>query len=283
MNQGLWGKSLRKLARDRVGIVALTIVCVYAVMALLVAMGLIGTQWSELLSEGRSGPSWQHWFGTNTNGQDIFARAVYSCKTAFEVGLSVAVASTILGGLLGGVAGYASSSWLDEIILWICGCLDCIPFYLFVAAVAFALKDNPFAMHIAMIATFWMPTCRYVRGEMMRLKNMEFTEAARSIGVSDSRIVLRHLLPNCSHIIIIQTSLNFVLAIKTEVILSFLGIGVKEGISWGVMIAESSAEITGGEFGNFWAASGFMFVLVIAFNLFADALQDALDPKKVES
>jgi len=76
-------------------------------------------------------------------------------------------------------------------------------------------------------------------------------------------------------------SLTFVLAIKTEVILSFLGLGVKQGISWGIMIAESAQEIAVGEFGNFFSASGFMFLLVISFNLFADALQDALDPKKV--
>jgi oligopeptide transport system permease protein len=278
---GLWQRSLRKLYRDKVGMTALMIVLMFAVIALMAGFGLIGSRWSELLSDGRSGPSAEFWFGTNTNGQDIFSRVIYSTKTAFEIGLMVSICACSLGAILGGIAGYRSGSFVDELILWICGCLDCIPFFLFVAAMAFALQENPYAMHIAMISTFWMSTCRYVRGEFIRLKEMEFTDAARAIGVPDYKIILRHLLPNTSHIILVQVSLTFVLAIKTEVILSFLGLGVKQGISWGIMIAESAQEIAVGEFGNFFSASGFMFLLVISFNLFADALQDALDPKKV--
>ena len=120
------------------------------------------------------------------------------------------------------------------------GVLDAIPFYLFVAAVAFALTGNPWAMHIAMIATFWVGTGRLIRGEVIKLRGMEYVEAAHSIGVSEVTIIFRHILPNTSHILLVQASITFVSAIKAEVILSFLGIGIKDGMSWGLMIDEST-------------------------------------------
>ena len=164
-------------------------------------------------------------------------------------------------------------------ILWLKGVLDSIPFYLFVAAVAFAMQGNPWAMHIAMIATFWTTTSRLVRGEVMRLKNREFIEAARSIGLPVYKIVLRHLLPNTLPIILVQGSLAFVAAIKTEVILSFLGMGIQDGVSWGLMLAESTQEVLAGQFANFIAASGMLFLLLMGFNLLADAFQDAFDDR----
>ncbi len=279
--QSLWVTAARKFLRDKVGVAGFIVVLLYFFIACLVWAGLVGADWSDLATEGRMPPSSEHWFGTNINGQDIYDRAMYSTKTAFEIGLWIAVFSTVIGAVMGALAGFFSGTWIDEIILWLCGVLDCIPFFLFVAAVAFALKDNPYAMHVAMISSFWMATCRYVRGDVIKLKNFDFTEAARALGISQTNIIFKHILPNTTHIILVQTSLTFVLAIKTEVLLSFLGLGVKEGISWGLMIAESSQEVTAGYFGNFLSASIFMFVLVIAFNVFSDALQDALDPRKV--
>ena len=170
---------------------------------------------------------------------------------------------------------------IDEIILWLKGVLDSIPFYLFVAAVAFALAGNPYAMHIAMVSTFWTTTGRLVRGEVIKLKNFEFVEAARAIGVPQLVIIYRHILPNTFHILLVQATIVFVAAIKSEVILSFLGLGVQDGVSWGLMIDESTQEVLAGFFNNFVWASVFLFGLVMAFNMFSDALQDALDPKKV--
>ena len=163
------------------------------------------------------------------------------------------------------------------------GVLDSIPFYLFVAAIAFALSGFAYSMHVAMIATFWTTTSRLVRGEVIKLKNFEFVEAARAVGVPQYTIIFRHILPNTFHILLVQSTIVFVGAIKSEVILSFLGLGVKDGVSWGLMIAESTLEVQAGEFANFYAASALLFILVMAFNLFSDALQDALDPKKVSA
>lgn len=279
--ESLWQKSFKKFLKDKTGVFSFLIVLVYLGIACLVWSGLVANQWDELLADGRFGPSAEYWFGTNINGQDVFQRTIFSTKTAFEVGLIVAILSSLIGAVGGAMSGFFSGTWVDELFLWVFGCLECIPFYLFVAAVAFALQDNPFAMHIAMISTFWTGTARLIRGEVIKLKNLEFVEAAHALGVHRAKIIFRHLLPNTTHIILVQASITFVAAIKSEVVLSFLGLGVKDGISWGLMISEASAEVASGIFNNFIAASGFMFVLVLAFNLFSDALQDALDPKKV--
>lgn len=279
--ESLWTKSFRKLLRDRLGIASMIIVGVYGLVVMAVWLGLIGQGWSKLGEESFEGISMAHWFGTNINGQDIFSRAIQGTKTAFEVGLVVALSSTAIGGILGAIAGFFNRTIIDEIIMWIYGCLDAIPFYLFVAAVGFALKDQPYAMHIAMIATFWSSTCRIVRGEVIKIRRLEYVQAAQALGVKPITIIFRHIIPNTFHILLVQASIAFVGAIKSEVILTFLGLGVKDGVSWGTMLSESTNDVLRGHFGNFLAASGFLFILVIAFNMFADALQDALDPKKV--
>jgi ABC-type dipeptide/oligopeptide/nickel transport system permease subunit len=279
--ESLWSLSWRKFRRDRLGMLSMTIVLCFALVALLVSMGWIARDWSRLGETSYLGSSTTHWFGTNLNGQDIFARSLQGVKTAFQVGLIVALSATAIGGILGALAGYFHQSLIDEAIMWLYGCLDAIPFYLFVAAVGFALKDLPFAMHIAMIATFWSSTCRIVRGEVIKIRNLEYVQAARSIGVHPLTIIFRHILPNTYHLLLIQSTIAFVSAIKSEVILTFLGLGVKDGVSWGIMLTESTNDVLRGHFGNFLAASVMLFVLIMAFNLFADALQDALDPRKV--
>lgn len=279
--ESLWSKGLAKLVHDRVGMAAFGVVLVYFIVAGGVWLGLLGQDWFEITDSSFAPVSAEHWFGTTRNGQDIFDRAIYSTKVAFEIGLIVALLTTVLGGVAGAIAGYYAGGWIDEIILWVKGVLDAIPFYLFVAAVAFAMQGHPLGMHVALVATLWTTTGRIVRGEVIKLKELEFVEAARAVGVGDFAIIFRHILPNTAHILLVQATIVFVTAIKAEVILSFLGIGTQDGVSWGLMISQSTNEVPAGFFNNFVAASAFMFVLVMAFNLFSDALQDALDPKKV--
>lgn len=275
----LWRKALRKLRRDRVGMAALLVVLVYAGVAAGVILGLWGGAWAEVSGPKWSGISREYWFGTNIIGQDIYARALYSTRTAFEVGFIVAAGATLVGALLGAFAGFFSVTWVDEVIIWLMGVLDSVPFILLVAAIAYALQGSPWAMHIGMIATFWITTARLVRGEVIKLKKMAFVESAHAIGLGRLRIIFRHILPNAYHVLLVQATLCFVAAIKSEVILSFLGLGVKDGMSWGLMISESTFEVLAGFYNNFLAASLLMFGLVMAFNLLSDALQDALDPR----
>jgi len=270
----------QRLRSDRYGMGGLLVVILFALIAICVWSGLLGQAWSEVSGNSWESASSKHWFGTNLLGQDILQRTLFGTATAFEVGLIVTLCSTILGAVMGALSGWYSHSWVDEIILWLKGVLDSIPFYLFAAAIAFALQGNPWAMHLAMIVTFWTTTARIIRGEVMRLKQREFVEAARAIGLPGLKTVFRHVLPNTVHILLVQASIVFVAAINTEVILSFLGLGIQDGVSWGLMLAESSQEVLAGHFGNFIAAGTSLFILLMSFNLLADALQDALDTRR---
>lgn len=280
-SEGMWGRAYRKMRRDYFGMTSFSVVLIYFLIACGVWTGLIATDWADLGGDMWEAASKEHWFGTNMNGQDILSRTLYGTKVAFEIGFVVAILSTMLGGVLGALAGYFSGTMVDRVIMWCYGTIDSIPFYLFVAAVAAALPDSPYAMHVAMIATFWVSTCTVVRGEFIKIKNLEFVEAARAVGAPVRKIIFKHILPNTYHILLVQITIIFVGAIKSEVILSFLGLGIKDGTSWGLMFGEASLEISSGELNTFLAASFFMFFLVLAFNIFSDSLQDALDPKKV--
>ncbi len=270
----------QQLRKDKAGMAGLVIVVVFFLLASGVWAGLLGQGWSAADGGRWESPGPEFWFGTNLLGQDIFQRSIYSIRTAFNIGIIVSVLSTALGAVLGALAGWYNKTWVDGVILWITGVLDSIPFYLFVAAVAFALQGKGWAMHVAMIATFWTTTGRLVRAEVMKIKPREFLMSARAIGLPDLLILSRHVLPNTLHILLIQTSIAFVAAIKTEVILSFLGLGVQDGVSWGLMLAESTQEVLAGHFNNFLAASLMLFALLMGFNLLSDAFQDAFDPKQ---
>jgi peptide/nickel transport system permease protein len=274
-----WPRAVQRLLDDRTALAGLAVVAVFAGIAIGVWLGWWGGDWAATGPERWAPPSPQHWLGTTLIGQDILARAIASTATAFEVGLTVSIGAVVLGALLGTFSGYLAHTPVDGIVLWAKGVLDSIPFYLFVAALAFALDGHPLAMHAAMIASFWTTTARLVRAETIRLKGQQFVEAARGIGLGTPAIVARHLLPNTMHILLVQFTIVFVAAVKTEVVLSFLGLGVQDGISWGVMIAEAGNEVVGGRYMNFVTASGFLFALVMGLNLLADGLQDALDPK----
>lgn len=273
--------ALRQLKSDRYGMGGLIVVAVFFLIALSVWSGLLGQGWSDVVGEQWESANRKHWFGTNLLGQDILQRTLFGTATAFETGLIVTLSSTLLGTLMGALAGWYRDGWLDEVVLWMTGVLDSIPFYLFAAAVAFALKGNPWAMHLAMIITFWTTTARIIRGEVIRLKKRQFVEAALAMGIPGLTTVFRHVIPNTFHILLVQATIVFVAAINTEVILSFLGLGIKDGVSWGLMLAESSQEVLAGHFGNFFAAGGALFVLLMGFNLLSDALQDVFNTGRV--
>jgi ABC-type dipeptide/oligopeptide/nickel transport system permease subunit len=274
-------KSLTGLfALDTSGRLGAGIVLLFLLIATCVWLGWLGQDWSDASGGRWAPPGADYWLGTNVVGQDILERAIYSTGTAFRVGLSVAVLATMLGAFLGSISGWYSGSWLDDGILWITAVLDSIPFYLFVAALAYAMQGNAWAMQLAMIVTFWTSTSRLIRGEVMRLRHREFIRATEAIGLPLRLILLRHVLPNTAHILLVQLAITFVAAIKAEVILSFLGLGIIDGVSWGLMLAESTQEVLAGQFANFITASTLLFLLLLGFNLMTDSVDRAMDPRR---
>lgn len=242
-------------------------------------LGAWGTDFSAIVGGMWESPSTRHGLGTNLLGQDILSRGLAATARAFEIGLTIAGVTTALGAGLGAVAGYHHRGPADELMLWLAGTIDAIPFYLLVIALAFALQGHPLAMHLAMAGAFWTTTARVVRAEVIRLGQAGFVEAARASGSTPTRIVSRHILPHTSPVLIVQATIVFVAAVKAEVILSFLGLGPADGVSWGIMIAESTQEILAGQYMNFLVASGLLFGLVLALSLLADRLQQILDPR----
>ncbi len=251
----------------------------YSLVALGVWAGLWGGDWAALAGAMWEAPSWRHPLGTNRLGQDIFARALVAIARSFEIGLPIAALSILVGAALGSIAGWWHRGWLDELVLWLAGLFEAIPFYLLVIALAFALHGHGLAMQLAMVLAFWTTTARLVRAEILRLRAATFIEAARVSGLSEGRIILRHLLPHAAPLLLIQASIVFVVAIKAEVVLSFLGLGGVERVSWGVIIVESTQEILAGQYMNFATASLLLLALVLAVNYLIDRAQLALDPR----
>lgn len=252
-----------------------------ALLALAVAAGWLAGDWANTSAVQWGPADAAHWFGTNRLGQDILDRALAGTLTAFRVGILVTTGALLLGAALGAAAGWKPGSWLDEAILYLMGVLDSVPIYLLAAAFAFMFGGGEVAMYVAMIVSFWTSTARLIRAEIARLRGQDFVLAAEAIGLPAPLILMRHLLPNTVHILLVQATLTFVAAIKTEVILSFLGIGVHDGISWGLMLAESTQDVLAGHFGNFAAASLLLFLLLLGLNLLADALQDTFSLREI--
>lgn len=232
--------------------------------------------------------------GTDAQGRSIFFRAVYSIKVALLIGVVVAAFSVIVGALLGAAAGYFGG-WVDHLVNWVFSVFSSIPGLVLLVVIAYAFTDfdvnlfgtefklgkSLFPVYVALGMTFWVGTCRVIRGETMKLKQLEYVQAARTAGFGSFRILTRHVLPNTAHLMLINFSLLLIGAIKSEVILSYLGLGVKDQPSWGIMIRDAGAngDVISGFFWQIGTATVFMFVLVLAFNILSDALQDAFDPK----
>ena len=178
--------------------------------------------------------------------------------------------------------------WVDLVVVWIYTTFSSIPNLVLLVVLAYAFtnsaaKETLLPVYIAFGATFWIGTCRVIRGETLKLKEMEYVHAAQTAGFGPIHILLRYIIPNTAHLMLINFSLLLIAAIKSEVILSYLGFGVKNQPSWGIMIrdAGNNGDVISGFFWEIGFATALMFVLVLAFNILSDALQDAFDPKHV--
>ena len=183
-----------------------------------------------------------------------------------------------IGITLGAIAGYFGG-WVDEVIVWFYTTFSSIPGIMLLMSIAFVLGKGITTVYIALGLTSWVGLCRLIRGEVLKHKNREYVQAASALGAGHGRKLFKHIIPNVSHIVIIFTSLQFQVAIKSEVILSYIGLGVSGQPSWGTMIDDAKMELARGVSWQLWSATFAMFFVVLAFNILGDALRDALDPK----
>jgi len=223
-------------------------------------------------------PSSTHIFGTDDLGRDVLSRAIYGARISLAVGFVAVGIATVIGIVVGALAGYYGG-WTDRVIMRFVDVMLAIPtFFLILAVIAF-LEPSIWNIMAVIGATSWMSVARLVRAEFLSLKEREFVLAARSVGASDLRIILRHILPNAMAPVIVSAVLGIAAAVLVESALSFLGIGVQPPTpSWGNMLTagKDNIEIA-------WWLSVFpglaILVPALGYNLLGDGLRDALDPR----
>lgn len=224
-------------------------------------------------------PSADHWFGTNAIGQDLLALTLRGMQKSMLIGVCVAVISTILAATVGAIAGYFGG-WRDRRLMWLVDLLLVVPSFIVIAIVTPRLgsADRVFWLILLFSVFGWMISSRIVRGMTMSLRDREFVVAARYMGVSNWRIIVRHILPNVASLLIIDTTLNVGTAIIGETGLSFLGFGIQPpDVSLGTLIADGSNSATVFPW-VFLFPAGVLVLIVLCTNLIGDGIRDALDP-----
>ncbi len=287
VNKELKGRSLaqdafKRLTKNPVAMVCFFIIIVYIVLGLFVAMD-VGGLYSRARIENydnRYVKPFQdgYLFGTDTFGRSTFARAVAGTKVSLLLITLTMVMRIPLAVIMGSVAGYYGGV-VDDIIFFIMSILMSIPYLLLIMSLVMVLGQSFVVIAFAMAIAGWVGLARQIRGLFFSAKEYEYVLAAKALGASDYRIIFKHIMPNLFHYVIISIVLGMRRIILSEVTLTFLGIGVVGEPSWGIMITESSQELNANQFQNIIAATVFVFIFILAINLFGDALRDALDPK----
>ncbi len=226
--------------------------------------------------------------GGDRLGRDVLDKAIKGAQVSILVGIAAALLATLIGTVLGALGGYFGGR-VGDLLEWVYNVFTSVPYILLIFALAAVFKSGPLGktfdngiMPVVIIlgAVGWTGIYWLVRAEYIKHRSREYVRAAQAIGAGHVQRMLRHILPNVSHVVLVQLSLHAVGFIKAEVILSFLGLGVPiDMVSWGTMLAEAQTELVLGKWWQLAAATAFMATFVTAFALLTDALRDAMDPK----
>lgn len=215
--------------------------------------------------------------GTDNLGRSVARRLVQGTRIAFHVGIMTSLIAIPLGVVLGLLGGYFGGK-VDAMVVWLCATVSSMPGLLFILAISLVVGQGLLGIYLGIGLTTWVGVCRTIRGEVMKHVERAYVQAARTLGYSHFRIMFRHILPNVAHIVLIQFSIRFPSAVSTEVLISFLGIGVQGEPSWGVMINNARLRLWQGVWWEMAFTTLAIFVLVLVFNHLADYLRDRLDP-----
>ncbi|HEX6912940.1 MAG TPA: oligopeptide ABC transporter permease [Longimicrobium sp.] len=276
-----WAIAARHFKKNRLAMAGLAVMIVLYLVTLLTPLiaPYDPAAQGDIISSRYLSPSPQHWLGTDKFGRDILSRVLYGARISLSIGFVAVGISMTLGTLIGAVAGYFGG-WVDSVLMRFTDMMLAFP-RLVLLIVVIAVFESPSIWLVVVVLglTGWMGTSRIVRGEVLSLREREFVQAARALGMGDLRIILRHVVPNTMAPVIVSATLGIGLTILTEASLSFLGLGVQPPTpSWGNMVADGRDALTEA----WWIATfpGLAIVLtVVAFNLLGDGLRDALDPR----
>jgi len=224
-------------------------------------------------------PSLRHWMGTDLYGRDQLTRIVHAGRVDLLVALAATAIALSLGSVLGAISGYRGG-WTDQLLMRAIDTIQAFPSFILAMGIAAALGNRLSNIVIAIAITHVPIYGRLVRGEMLRVREMEYAEAARTVGNRRRRIIFHHLLPNCLPPVVVQATLAMGFAILTVAALSYIGLGIRPPTSeWGAMTAEGAGYIVSGEWWVFLFPGTAIMATVLSFNLVGDALRDVLDPR----
>ena len=267
---------------NRLSIIGLVIVAVLVVVALFAPQIATHDVGATDLSMRYLPPSAAHWFGTDSTGRDVFSRLVFGARISLRVGLVVVAVSAIIGTFLGALAGYYGG-WVDRIVSgYVFNVFLAFPGLLLAIALVAFLGAGLNKLIFALCVIGWVGYARLIRGQVLKVREYDFVQAARALGAGDMRILLVHILPNAIQPLIVQASLGMAGAVLSEASLSFLGLGVPPPApSWGVMIEEARDLSTLQAAPHALIFPGIAIALtVLAFNFIGDGLREYLDPRQ---
>ena len=274
-----WQDVWRRLKANKVAIGSLYFIGFLIIMAIVGPMLTSYSYSDQSLQLKNLPPNGQYWFGTDSLGRDLFTRVWFGARMSLAIGIIISVVVFVIGVIYGGISGLAGG-WVDEIMMRIVEILSGVPFVLYVILIMVILDENNFfTILFALSIVYWIPMARLVRGQILSLKEQEYVLAARTLGASPLRILIKHLIPNVMGPILIYMTLAIPEAIFTEAWLSFLGLGVSAPFaSWGTLASDGVKGLRSYPWQLFFPAI-FISLTILAFNLFGDGLRDALDPR----
>jgi ABC-type dipeptide/oligopeptide/nickel transport system permease subunit len=285
ISRSLWSDAWTRLRRRPSTLICLSILAIYLLIGLASFIPALKNKAESPVGDDYIPPtltSFNKLLGTDIQGRPVIWRLLYGTRVALLITIFSSILALGIGVTLGVIAGYFGR-WIDDIIVWLYTTFSSIPWVLLMIAFVYALKSfeiDPILMIIlALGLTDWVGICRLMRAEVMKHRDRDYVHAARAAGVGTPRILLRHILPNVFHLIIITFSLNAVTYVQAEVVLTFLGLGITAEPSWGRMIDDAKLELLRGVWWQAVAATVAIGILCLALNILGDALRDALDPK----
>lgn len=281
---GYWKDAWNRLKSNKIALISLVVVVLISLAAIVIPMVSTAGYSETRLDLANLKPSSEHWFGTDQLGRDIFVRVFFGARYSLIIGIAAAIVNLFIGVLYGGISGYFGGK-VDNIMMRIVDVLYSIPLTIYVI-ILMAILNKPGSggsgistIVLALSISYWIGMARIVRGDVLQLKQQEFVLAAKALGASDFRILIRHLIPNCIGSIMVTMTLLIPQAIFTEAFLSFIGLGlIPPKASLGTLANEAMKAIYQYPYQLLFPAAA-ICVIILAFNLFGDGLSDALDPK----
>ncbi|MEZ5562141.1 MAG: ABC transporter permease subunit [Gammaproteobacteria bacterium] len=278
--RSIWGDAVYRFSVNRAAIISFWIIVVLSILAIVVPIwgphSVDAVYWDRILEaptlENR------HWFGTDVNGRDMFVRTLYGARISLTIGVLTTLVAFVIGVVYGAIAGYFGGR-VDAVMMRIIDVLYAVPTLFLVIILVSAFGNNFLLIFLSIGAVEWMTLARIVRGQTLAIKEKEYIEAARALGLPSSTILLQYILPNVIGPVVVYVTLLIPVNIIVESYLSFLGLGVQEPFtSWGRLISQGAAEMETAPW-LLLIPAGFLTLTMFCFNFMGDGLRDALDPK----